>query len=128
MANVFHNKVSTTKFFSGSKINKREKAVSQSIATVAVTDSAYSIASDDGIDCFRNAGAVTITLPPAAENKGRCITFLQTDVNTLTIAQNADSANIDGADSDFTSLDAADDWAELYCTGSEWIILKQNIS
>lgn len=128
MANVFHNKIPTSKFFSGSKVNKREKAASQSIISVAVTDSAYSITSIDGIDCFRNTGAVTITLPNAIENKGRCIKFIQTDANILTIAQNADDANINGADADFTDCDAADDWVELYSTGTEWIILSQNIA
>lgn len=128
MANSFNNKIPTTKFFSGSKINKREKAVSQSIYGVAVTDSDYTITSIDGIDHIRNTGANTITLPNAAENKGRCIGFIQVDANIMTIAQNADSANIDGLNLDFTSLDAADDWADLYCTGTEWIIIRQSIA
>lgn len=128
MANVFHNKISTTKFFKGSNIGKREKAVSQNISTVAVTDADYAITTIDGVDCVKNTGANTITLPNSAENTGRCITIIQEDTAALVIAQNADDANINGVDGNLTSLETAEDWVELFSTGTEWIIIKRNFT
>lgn len=126
MANSIKNARSSSKY--PSKFNKREISASMRNFSLAVTDSALSLSPDDGITHVRNTGAVTITLPAAAESKGRCISFLQTDAAVLTIAQNADGANIDGADANFTSLDAADDQVELFCDGSEWIIVRQHIA
>lgn len=126
MANVISNQKLSTP--SRVRSNKREGKLHTTNNTVLISDAAYSFESDDGINYVRNTGAVTITLPNAAANKGRCICFLQTDAAVLTIAQNADGANIDGANADFTALDAADDWAELYSTGTEWIVVKQNIA
>lgn len=110
------------------KFNKRENRASTHNYSCAVTDSDLTLTSSDGINYVRNSGANTITLPPASDNKGRTIAFLQADLNTMTIAQNADSANIDGADADFTALDAADDCCDLFCTGTEWIIVRSSIS
>ena len=127
MANVTHNPIKSTKFFKGTNINKREKAASQSMKTLAVIDSALTITSDDGIDYIRATATATATLPKAAENKGRCLVcFNQDSGDTLTIAQNADGANIDGAGSNFTITGADDEWVELYCTGTEWIIVRQS--
>jgi hypothetical protein len=128
MANVTHNAIKSTKFHNGKNVNKREKRGSQVVTTMVESDTAFSLETEDGIDCIRNTGAVTITLPKVAENKGRCICFLQVDAAILTIAQNADGANIDGANADFTDCDAADDWVELYSTGSEWLIRSLNIA
>lgn len=128
MANSISNQKRPSRFPLGTGFNKREARMSSHCHSCAVVDSAFSLSSDDGIDYVRSSGAITVTLPKAAESAGRRITFLQSDANILTIAQNADGANIDGAASDFTSLDAADDWAEFFCTGSEWIIVKQVIA
>ena len=97
-------------------------------ATLLVSDGDAVIQEDDGINFVRNTGANAITLPEAKRSVGRTICFLQADANIMTITQNADDANIDGADANFTSLDAADDWAELFCDGSEWIIVRQHIA
>jgi hypothetical protein len=126
MANVISNRKNSSLY--PQKFNKRENRASTHNFSCAITDAALELQSDDGINFIRNTGEVTITLPPAAENTGRCISFLQVDAEVLTIAQNADGANIDGADADFDALDAADDWVELYCTGEEWIIVKQSIA
>lgn len=126
MANSIKNQKYSSKY--PARFNAREGAARDRNNSLLVSDSAYSILSDDGINFIRNSGAVTITLPKAAENKGRCICFLQADANVLTIAQNADGANIDGANSDFVDLDAANDFAEFFCDGSEWIIVKQYIA
>lgn len=113
----------------GDAFNTRENRASDHNKSCLVS-SAESVAlvEEDCISFVRNLGASTITLPPAGSSQGRCISFLQADAAILTVAQNADDANIDGADADFTSLDAADDWAELFCTGSEWLIVKQHIA
>jgi hypothetical protein len=99
------------------------------MTTVIVADSAVTLLTDDGVDVVRGTAALTVTLPKASENKGRCICFINQDAaETMTIAQFASGENIDGADASFTALDAEDDWVELYCTGSEWIIIKKNIA
>lgn len=129
MANVTHNPINTSKFFKGNNVNKREKSVSQSSYSVIVADTSFSLTSTDGIDAVRATATLTATLPNAAENKGRCICFINQDLaDTLTIAQNADGANIDGAASNLTITGADDEWVELYCTGTEWIILKGNLA
>ena len=122
-----HNPRKSTKY--PAKFNQRENRASTHNNSLLVTNTeTVALATDDAISFVRNTGTSTVTLPPAAENTGRCICFLQTDAATLTIAQNASGENIDGADASFTALDAADDWAELFCTGSEWIITKQHIA
>lgn len=126
MANAVHNPRRSAKY--PAKFNQRENRASTHNYSMAVIDSALALKSDDGISFVRATAAATATLPPAAENKGRTICFLQSAAATLTVAQNADGADIDGADADFTSLDAADDWAEFFCTGSEWLIVKQHIA
>lgn len=115
------------------KFNKRENRLITYGYTAIVADSDFSIDDTDGIQFVRadaTGGDVTATLPKAATNKGRVITFLlgTAATNSLIIAQNADDANIDGADANFTALDADDDWIDLYCTGDEWIIVRQSIA
>jgi hypothetical protein len=111
------------------EFNTRENRLIRHGHSVLVSSAeSFSLSDEDSISAIRKTGASTVTLPPAATSKGRIYSFIQTDAAILTIAQNADSANIDGANADFTALDAADDWCELFCTGSEWIILKQHIA
>ena len=126
MANSIKNQKYSSKY--PARFNKREGAARDRNNSLLISDADYSILADDGINYIRNSGANSMTLPVAAENKGRVICFLQADANILTIAQNADSANINGADADFADCDAADDFVELFCDGSEWIIVKQYIS
>ena len=83
-----------------------------------------SLEDEDAISMIRNTGASTITLPPAASNKGRSIKFFQTDAAVLTIAQNADDANINGADSNFAFTATASNGGELYCDGTEWLFVS----
>lgn len=126
---TYHNRRRVSSYPDADMFNQRENRLVDHAHTLLVSSAESVALSDtDGVSFVRNAGVSTVTLPPAASCKGRVISFLQVDANTLTIGQNADGANIDGADADFTALDAADDWAELFCTGSEWIILKQHIA
>lgn len=114
--------------------NKRELKVLQTAFANAPsqkaksTTSAYAIAADDGVEVIVNAGAVTVTMPNALANKGRRILFVQTTANVLTIAQNADDANIDGADANYVALDAAGDRAEFVSTGTEWLVVSSTIA
>lgn len=126
MANSLKNQKLSSKF--PLKFNKREGKLTGGNNSLMVADTAFSLLSDDGINFVRGTAAITITLPPAAENKGRLITFLTDAANLLTIGQNTDSANIDGANADFTGLDAADDFLDLFCDGTEWIIVREFIA
>ena len=80
---------------------------------------------DDGIRTVVVNDAITITMPPVATSVGRKITFVQLSAAVLTIAQNADDANIAGADTDFIFLDAASDYAEVVSDGLEWLVAGQ---
>jgi len=127
MANATHNPIKSTKFHNGKNVNKREKRGREISNTLVDADTAFEILTDDGVDFVRGTAAITVTLPKAAENKGRCLKFLTRDAETLTIGQNADSANIDGVDADLATLVGIDDCLELFCTGSEWIIIASSI-
>ena len=126
MANSVKNPRVSSKY--PQRFNKRENRGSTHQHTLLVSDAAYTILTTDSIAFVRNTGAVSITLPDAGENVGRCIKFIQVDLDQLTIVQAADGANIDGADASFTGCDAADDQVELYCDGSEWLVTAQNIA
>ena len=126
MANVISNAKLTSLY--PNKFNKRENSANIRNNTLALIDSALVITDEDGINFVRATASSAATLPNAIKNKGRCITFLVQDATeTLTITQNADDANIDGADSNFSLVSAtiADVWIELYSTGTEWIIVRQ---
>ena len=77
MANQNNNK----KYVSGFpvRLNKREGRISTHGSSVLVSDSDFSVEDDDGINCIRNSGANSMTLPKAVNNKGRCLSFLQAD-------------------------------------------------
>ena len=75
-----------------------------------------------------STGENTVTLPDCSENAGRSIKFVQIDANTLTIAQNADGAYINGVDSDYTTCDAALDTVTLSSDGSAWYITSVNVA
>ena len=128
MSTLHNRKLTANHPSKAQRFNKREARASSTLNSLVETDADYTIEADDGIDFVANTGANTVTLPPAAESKGRCIRFRQTDANILTIAQNADGADIDGADADFTDCDAAEDWVELFCTGTEWLVTSQVIA
>ena len=87
----------------------------------------YAILTDDGYNTFVVADAITVTLPNALANKGRKLAFLQLGTATLTIAQNVDDANINGADADFTTINAANDRAEFISSGTEWLLVTSTI-
>lgn len=124
MANVTHNPKLKSNY--PAKANRREARLSSHNHSAAVTDGDFTVEADDGIDFVRNTGANDITLPAAAQSKGRKITLLQASAHTMTVAA-SDGADIDGGAS-FTALDAADDWCTLFCTGEEWIIVAQSIA
>lgn len=119
------------------KHNKRElKLIETVYANLASRKSAefaaaaadYAILDADGYEVILVNDQITITLPAASTNAGRRILFVQKAAAVLTVAQNADGANIAGADSDYTSLDAAGDRAELVCTGAEWLVVSSTIA
>jgi hypothetical protein len=98
------------------------------VRNFAAAASDYAMLADDGIETAFANDAITLTLPVAASNKGRRILFVQLAAAVLTIAQNADDANIDGADADYVALDAANDRAELVSTGTEWLVVSSTIA
>lgn len=117
------NSIKTTKFFSGSQINKREKSASQSITTLSTITADITITSTDGIDYINadtTGGAIAVTLPAEAESKGRCLCVnLETDGGT-------DVTIDDDGGSTIATLDTATNWVEVYCTGAAWVITKGN--
>ena len=112
------------------KHNKRELKViettrddaKKSGSYLAAAAADYAITDTDGFSTFVVNDAITITLPAVATNVGRVITFTQIGTATLTIAQNADGAEIAGADADYTALDAGGDTATLICDGVAWFL------
>jgi hypothetical protein len=84
----------------------------------------YAILDDDGISTVVVNDAITITMPAPATNVGRKILFVQKAAAVLTIAQNA-SENIAGAAASFVFLDAAGDYAEFVCDGTDWLLADQ---
>ena len=117
--------------------NKREEKVIETalhtaptygVKEIAASGDDYAITNTDGYSTFLVNDAVTITLPNASENVGRRFLFIQKAAATLTIAQNADDANINGADADYTTADAAGDRIELVSTGTEWLAVSSTIA
>ena len=116
-------------------LNTREKKVIEAVngnpllrvKSIAGT-TPYAILAKDGFDTFIVNDAVTITMPVAADNEGRKISFIQKAAAVLTVAQNADDANIGGADTNFVSMDAAGDRAEFICDGAEWLTVSSTIA
>lgn len=98
------------------------------VSELAAAAADYAITDTDGYSTFIVNDAITVTLPDASDNAGRRILFIQLGTATLTIAQNADGANINGAGADLTTLDAAGDRAELVSTGSEWLVVSSTIA
>jgi DNA topoisomerase IB len=108
-------------------INKLAAASPKVSYSAAAADD-FAIATGDGVTQVVVNDAIAVTLPPAADNVGRSIYFCQRGSATLTITQNADGANIAGADASYTALDAANDFANLYCDGTEWILFGTAIA
>ena len=98
------------------------------VSELAAAAADYAITATDGYSTFIVNDAITVTLPDASDNAGRRILFVQLGTATLTIAQNADDANINGADADLTTLDAAGDRIELVSTGAEWLAVSSTIA
>jgi len=117
-------------------INTREKRVveavignpSLQVKSIAATGADYAVLDRDGYATFVVNDAVTITLPEAAANEGRRLLFIQKGTAVLTIAQNADAADIAGANSDYVSADAAGDRVELVSDGTEWLVVSSTIA
>lgn len=108
------------------RFNKREnKLASSNYSSIELTSAeAYQITDTDGVDFVHVDGASTVTLPQAASNKGRVITFRAHSTAAVVIARNAtDLANINKAAADFTAMQTADEWVQLFCTGTEWLIV-----
>jgi hypothetical protein len=117
--------------------NKREKKVIETALTSAALHGVksfaasapdYAITTTDGYHTFIVNDAVTITLPDASDNEGRRLLFIQKAAAVLTIAQNADSAEIAGANANYVALDAAGDRAELASDGTEWVVVSSTIA
>jgi len=92
---------------------------------------AYTVALGDGDDVTvladGTAGAYSVTLYPAAGNKGRRITVKKTDSgsNAITLDGNA-SEEIDGATT--YALAAQYDWVTLECDGAGWQIISKSVT
>lgn len=73
------------------------------------------------------AGAFTLTLPPAADCTGRSMTFIRsgTGVNAATLDGNA-AETIDGS-ATLTSLDAIRDTVTIHSDGSNWFVLSARV-
>ena len=72
-----------------------------------------------------DSGAITITLPPVSEAKGRWYTIVARDadsVNTITVTDRGDSECWNG---DYT-LDAKCDMLLLYSDGLCWFVVQHN--
>jgi hypothetical protein len=108
------------------RANKRDLKVNEQNGLVVTSAETYSITSNDNIRYVRNTGVSTINLPPAAENKGRAISFYQTSADILTIDPTS-SEQINGGNT-YTALDAANDNATFVCNGSAWILVQSKIA
>lgn len=116
------NAIKSTKFFKGSNINKREKAASQSMTTLATTAVDLTITSVDGIDCVNvtTTAETDINLPLATENLGRCCKInLESDGGFNCLIK-------DAAGSTLYTLDTVQDWIEVYCNGTTWVAISGN--
>lgn len=116
--------------------NKRElktietavNAWSYGVSNLAAGAADYAVTSTDGYNVFIANDEITVTMPPAASSVGRRIAFSTTAAATFTVAQNADGADIAGANADYTALDAAGDTAEFLCNGVEWVLVGSTIA
>lgn len=105
-----------------------ENAPTVGVSSLAALAADVVITATDGLETFIVNDAISITLPVAADNIGRKFTFVQLGTAVLTIAQNADDANIGGFDTDFVSCDAAGDRIEIISTGVEWLTVSSTIA
>ena len=134
------NKITYTRDSAGdyqTRFNKRELKVLETaltdsnqygVSSLAAAAADYAITDVDGYSTFVVNDAITITMPAAATNVGRILTFSLVAAAVLTIAQNADDANIGGADADYTTLDAAGDSAQFVCNGAQWVLIGSTIA
>lgn len=119
------------------KHNKRELKViettlssiaSNGVSELAAAAADYAVTDTDGYISFIVNDAISITMPTAATNAGRKIQFVQLGTAVLTLVQNADDANINGADANYVGMDAAGDRAEFISTGAEWLLVSSTIA
>ena len=97
-----------------------------SVKYLAAAADDFALASGDGFGLVIVNDEIAVTMPVLEE--GRVIRFLQVATAALTVVQNADGANIAGADATYAALDAAADTATFYCDGSEWILVESSIA
>lgn len=97
-----------------------------SVKYLAAAADDFALASGDGYGLVIVNDEIAVTMPVLEE--GRVIRFLQVAVAALTVVQNADGANIAGADATYAALDAAGDTATFYCDGTEWILVESSIA
>ena len=97
-------------------------AASRAVAFRTVAASVTALATDFLILADATAGALTVTLPPAASSRGAMIVTKKTDVsaNAVTVAGDG-SDTIDGAAS--VSLASQYDAVTVACDGSGWWIV-----
>lgn len=107
---------------------------SRARSAVVLANENYSISDDSNISFVQATAAsasCTVTLPNAAKFAGKSIDFrlaAQSSSFKLIIAQNADNANIAGADENYDDADAAGDEITLISTGTEWLVVKAKIA
>lgn len=94
--------------------------------TKAAKTGAYTATtSDEVITCDATTAAFTVTLPAAASSSGKVLIIQKIDsaLNAVTIDGNA-SETVGGATT--TTLSTQYESIEIYCDGSNWLILSRN--
>lgn len=108
------------------KTGKRDLKVIEQNGVAVLSAETYTIRSKDNIRFVRNTGASTVNLPPAAENVGRAISFIQVNAAVLTI-DGYEAEQVNGG-ATFVDLDAADDNATIVSDGSAWLVVASSIA
>ena len=88
------------------------------VTAAAITLDVY----DQVVECDTTSNAITVTLPPVVEAKGKIysIALITDGGNDVTIQDQDDSRNWDG---DYTLADANDEYV-LFSNGRKWHVLS----
>lgn len=108
MANSLKNARASSKY--PPKFNNRENRQTTHGNTLAVLDAAYTIAVDDAITHVSAAGTFTVTLPTAGASEGRVLKIYQSGAGAITLSPSVTDV----------TLNAAGEWAEIFCDGTTW--------
>lgn len=107
-------------FWTDEPINRKDAAKS---AAYTVTDTDPDVFTLDA-----SSGAFTITLPTAADNDGRTLTFIKTDSSTNAITLDGEGSETIDGNTTVATMDAQYDTITIYCDGTEWFIVAQKIA